>query len=1186
MTHRSSLRQRLIPLLATLLLTAATVIVSSDPAAAAGTATPTGPVAIAEGATGVFTVTRDDTTVAEDITYSVSPTDGATAGDLGSVIDNDATPADGVLTFGIGDVTLQISVPIIDDATTESGETVTVSLDSSTDVTTILAGPVVAALNDNEPGVLDFSAAVQSVDEAVGTATVNLTRSGGESAGAVSVTVTNTGGSATAGADFTAVNQVVAWADGESGSKLISVAITEDSDGGEGSQTVELGFSIDSGSATGGTVTTHTITITDNTSAPGTINFTTAAQGVTEADIDTTTTVMLTRTGGTEGAVSASVDSANGTALAGADFTAVVAEPVIWADGDGGTKSVTITILADGVPGTGECVETFTVSLVAAGAATGATATHTVTITDDDGVAPVDDVYVTPHNVDLVVAANGVLGNDTPAAGLTVSAVVALPTHGTLISSPVTGGGFTYVPEPNYVGFDGFTYTATDGSTSATAAVIIKVTNNLPTARLAAFFEGAPAMRNRSLVSLGILVGAGDLDLDTLAVVASSGTTASGGAFSCAGETCNYTPPTGFVGIDTFGYSISDGTTDTPVGATATMYVGMSRACDQTGTSLVGTGGDDILCGTAGNDVINGGGGNDVIVGNGGTDILDGGSGTDLVHGGDGNDAITISGGVDEVVGGGGADSLTLAATAIADSVQVADSGGLGHTWSQVENVILDAGEGDDTITVAPSATTAFTVFGGGGFDRLTYQSAGVNDVLDDGSAITGTGVLSVIYSNFEVVQSNSLLFLGTPGADEFRFTASGAAGLRIDLLEASDRALVDFGNLTGVVSVEDSGASGSDTVVVTGGTSSETIVIAGNQAVSSGETIQWTGVEALHVDGASGDDTFSVDTTSILANGISSIFVLGGAGSDLLILNSPLACTINIAANPGTVTIGGLTLLLHETLEGLDATCAGQRRVLAVADGYWVGESGGGMFAFGQIASFGNAPGTLDSPIAALAAHPAKIGHWAVEQDGTVHAFGRAPFLGDEDHRPLNAPIVSMTSTRTGDGYYLLGADGGVFTQGDAGYWGSTGDIVLAKPVVAIAANPVGRGYWFAATDGGVFTYGPDTEFHGSVPQIKPGETLNQPVVGIAPTATGKGYWLVAADGGVFTFGDAKFHGSVPQVVSGPLQGAIIGIVATPSGNGYWIIGADGGVFTFGDAVFYGSLGSSGITTVTDLAG
>ena len=77
-------------------------------------------------------------------------------------------------------------------------------------------------------------------------------------------------------------------------------------------------------------------------------------------------------------------------------------------------------------------------------------------------------------NTPLVVPAPGVLTNDTGIDGNSITAALATaPSNGTVTLA--ADGGFTYTPTINFIGTDIFTYTASDGSSSATASVTIRV---------------------------------------------------------------------------------------------------------------------------------------------------------------------------------------------------------------------------------------------------------------------------------------------------------------------------------------------------------------------------------------------------------------------------------------------------------------------------------------------------------------------------------------------------------------------------------------------------------------------------------------------------------------------------------------------------------------------------------------
>jgi large repetitive protein len=239
---------------------------------------------------------------------------------------------------------------------------------------------------------------------------------------------------------------------------------------------------------------------------------------------------------------------------------------------------------------------------------------------------------------------------------------------------------------------------------------------------------------------------------------------------------------------------------------------------------------------------------------------------------------------------------------------------------------------------------------------------------------------------------------------------------------------------------------------------------------------------------------------------------------------------------------------------------------------GYWMVGANGSLFAFGT-APYEGAPaaGSVHGRVEAMVGSADGKGYLLASSNGGVFAYGDANFEGSLGAQPLNQPIVGIASTPDTRGYWLVASDGGVFAFGDAGYYGSLGGTSLNRPIVGMASTPDGKGYWLVASDGGVFAFG-DAGYYGSLG----GQSLNQPIVAIAHTPDGRGYWLVAADGGVFAYGDAGFFGSGGSL---HLNQPVVGVIATPDGLGYWLVASDGGVFAYGDAGFFGSLGSTQLT-------
>ncbi len=200
--------------------------------------------------------------------------------------------------------------------------------------------------------------------------------------------------------------------------------------------------------------------------------------------------------------------------------------------------------------------------------------TVTVTITvgaANDAPTATADGFAAAEDTPLVVAANGVLGNDSDVDGDALTAVlVSGPSNGTLALN--ANGSFVYTSAANYNGPDAFTYYANDGSAnSATVTVTIAVAsvNDLPLAGNDAYttIQGSAL----TLVAPGVLGNDSDID-GTLTAVLASGP-ANGTLTLGANGSFTYTPGAGFYGVDSFSYNAWDGTS----GTTATVTITVQR---------------------------------------------------------------------------------------------------------------------------------------------------------------------------------------------------------------------------------------------------------------------------------------------------------------------------------------------------------------------------------------------------------------------------------------------------------------------------------------------------------------------------------------------------------------------------------------------------------------------------------
>lgn len=133
-----------------------------------------------------------------------------------------------------------------------------------------------------------------------------------------------------------------------------------------------------------------------STAVPGSVQFSSAAYNVNENGV--TATITVTRTNGSDGAVSVDYLTSNGTALSGSDFTNA-GGTLNWANSDSSDKTFTVPILDDGIF---EGNETVNLSLgnVLGGAVIGAPSTAVLTILDNETqpTVSINDVSIVEGN--------------------------------------------------------------------------------------------------------------------------------------------------------------------------------------------------------------------------------------------------------------------------------------------------------------------------------------------------------------------------------------------------------------------------------------------------------------------------------------------------------------------------------------------------------------------------------------------------------------------------------------------------------------------------------------------------------------------------------------------------------------------------------------------------------------------
>ena len=228
------------------------------------------------------------------------------------------------LTFGAGEITKFVDIPIFPDALVEGDETIVLTLSNPTAPATLGAQKTaVLTIRDAQMG-LQFSAPTYTVSEGTTNATISVVRTGPLN-GTATVSYSTSDGTATGGADYTPTSGTLTFKAGDT-AKSFTVPILNDTVV-EGPETVLLLLSNFSGAAPG-PLSSAVLTIIDNDVA-GVVKLSAATFSASEAL--GVATVTVSRSGGTAGGVTVDYATADqpcvtppcpGKAQAGLDYEA------------------------------------------------------------------------------------------------------------------------------------------------------------------------------------------------------------------------------------------------------------------------------------------------------------------------------------------------------------------------------------------------------------------------------------------------------------------------------------------------------------------------------------------------------------------------------------------------------------------------------------------------------------------------------------------------------------------------------------------------------------------------------------------------------------------------------------------------------------------------------------------------
>jgi hypothetical protein len=385
------------------------------------------------------TVSVSDATAAENagplaFTISLSAVSGQevdvdyTTTDGTAVAGDDYTATSGTAVIPAGQTSVEIDVPVSDDAVHESDETLTLDLSLPYNSSIADAQGLGTITNDDavpEASIGDVSLAEGNTGTTPATFDVTLNHPADTT---LTVDWATADGTAVAGSDYASGSGTASFAPGET-AKQISVDVVGD-DLEEADETFTVTLSNPSGTTIG--TGTGTATITNDDVAPvvsiGDVSIAEGNTGLTPATFDVTLDHPLSTT------VTVDWATADGTAAAVTDYVTGNGT-VSFAPGET-AKQVSVNVVGDA---TKEADETFTVALSNPSGATIGAGTGTATITNDDG-APTTLTLKTRKTKTRVLA-SGVLEPAASALSIAVSLQKKVGKTWTLVKTRVVGVG-------------------------------------------------------------------------------------------------------------------------------------------------------------------------------------------------------------------------------------------------------------------------------------------------------------------------------------------------------------------------------------------------------------------------------------------------------------------------------------------------------------------------------------------------------------------------------------------------------------------------------------------------------------------------------------------------------------------------------------------------------------------------
>ncbi|MCX2742593.1 Ig-like domain-containing protein [Mangrovivirga sp. M17] len=179
------------------------------------------------------------------------------------------------------------------------------------------------------------------------------------------------------------------------------------------------------------------------------------------------------------------------------------------------------------------------------------------------GEAPVGtpDYYQTATDRQLIIDAPGFLQNDIDLQGEAIVATAILDPPDNGILSAFADGNFVYIPNPGFIGDDGFAYRMRDASNNYSDSVFVTITVSEPSNRTPIGQDdifGVTANTTLVIDAPGFLQNDIDQDGEMITATAILDPPDNGQLSAFADGKFTYIPDQGFTGVDTFAYRMRD----------------------------------------------------------------------------------------------------------------------------------------------------------------------------------------------------------------------------------------------------------------------------------------------------------------------------------------------------------------------------------------------------------------------------------------------------------------------------------------------------------------------------------------------------------------------------------------------------------------------------------------------------